>query len=135
VNESASLGYLTFAFGYKYNIVPSPDLEGLGLNLSLSLGIPLNETLHSTILITDSNGVQTTTKDNIAVQGKMRLALKGGISYDIPLGWSGTFIFSPFVGYDFALTNVDNTTRQWTASSVYAGIALHYSLILSRTYY
>ncbi|MFI5263783.1 MAG: hypothetical protein ACHQM6_04650 [Candidatus Kapaibacterium sp.] len=69
-----------------------------------------SETLQST---TDIDGLNT-----------FRFGLRAELNYDIP--FSNTFILSPCFGYDLPFTKVDNTDRAWKASSLYAGIAVHF---------
>jgi hypothetical protein len=129
--ETASLTYLLMNAGYKYNFTEGPSPVGPALQLCISVGLKLTSNLNKTVAISAAaatggglqQSTQTTSQAVAGVQG-IRIGLRPQFMYDIPL--SPSWIASPLVGYDFPLTKVDNTARAWSASSVYAGIALQY---------
>jgi len=130
--ETATLTYLLLNLGFKYNFTEGPSPVGPSLQLCVSVGLKLTSNLNKTVEISaaDSTGqkplqqsTQTTSQAVDGAQG-IRISLRPEFMYDIPL--SPSWIASPLVGYDFPLTKVDNTPRDWSASSVFAGIALHY---------
>jgi hypothetical protein len=128
---AASLSYLLINAGYKYNFSAATMPVGPNIQIVLSGGINLignfNKTL--TISTTDPNGSSQSHVEKSTVKidnvEKFRFALRGQFGYDIPL--SLQLFLSPFIGYDLPLTHVDDTGRNWKASSLYAGMAFHFS--------
>jgi hypothetical protein len=129
-SQTASLAYLLINGGYKYNFTEGPSPVGPGVQLCISVGLKLTSNLNKTVTVSAaqaSGGLQSATQTNsVPVTGaqSIRIGLRGQFNYDIPL--TPEWIATPMVGYDFPFTKVDNTDRAWTASSAYAGIALHY---------
>ena len=130
---SATLSYLIVATGFKYNFIESSTPSGPGIQLLLYVGYntSANFTEHIDVVTApDAHGMQgeqgVTVMDAIDGANKVRLGLRGEISYDIPL--NGNILLTPIVGYDLPLTKVDNTNRSWTATSIYAGIAVHFGI-------
>ncbi len=131
--ETASLAYLLINPGFKYNFTEGPSPVGPAIQLCASIGLKLTSTLNKTVSIsaaaptvnTTQQSTQTNSEAVTGAQG-IRIGVRGQFMYDIPL--SPEWIFSPLVGYDLPFTKVDNTDRAWTASSAYAGVALHYFL-------
>jgi hypothetical protein len=129
---NASLSYLTFTLGYKYNFIEAPRPVGPGFQISANIGYALTSTLNKAITFTNksSDGSVNSQTETIseAIDGlhSLRIGLRAKISYDIPI--NETAILSPVFGYDLPFTKVDNTNRSWTASSLFLGIAIHSSL-------
>jgi len=121
--------------GYKYNFTEGPSPVGPALQLTPSLGIKLTSKLNKTVTVSaaDPAGapgsglvLSKTTTSAVEAPGAqgIRIGVRAQFMYDIPL--SPAWIASPLVGYDLPFTKVDNTSSSWSASSVYAGIALHF---------
>ena len=133
-SQTATLTYLMLNPGYKYNFTEGPSPVGPGIQLCLSVGLKLTSNLNKTVTVSaaDPNGTKNgdlhsvTQTNSVADEGaqSIRIGVRGQFTYDIPL--SPTWIATPTVGYDFPFTKVDNTDKNWTASSAYAGIAIRY---------
>jgi hypothetical protein len=122
---TADVAYFLINAGYKYNFTEGPAPVGPGLQLVASVGLKVQNALNETVTVSAVNGKATVTNsaDNPAAEG-MRIALRGQFTYDIPL--SQTWIATPTAGYDLAITKVDNSTRDWKASSAFGGVAIRY---------
>jgi hypothetical protein len=140
VNTSldANLAYLDIFVGYKYNFTPGPSPVGPGIQVGPTVGMKMSANFNKTVTVTASSGnasnpvatasvTQTTAVtglgDNSAQAASIRLALRAGVTYDIPFSqeWIGT----PIVGYDLPITKVEET-RNWRASSLFGGMAFRY---------
>ena len=133
----ASLGYLDLFVGYKYNFTPGPSPVGPGVQVGPTVGIKMSANFNKTVTVTASSGnpppndvATSTVTQTVNVQGldgsspsALRIAIRAAATYDIPFSqeWIGT----PIVGYDFPITKVEST-RAWSASSVFGGIAFRY---------
>jgi hypothetical protein len=136
VNTSiaARLSYLVVNLAYKYNFTPGPTPVGPGLQVGPSVGIKMGATFDKTVTVTAISPTATANNDmatatvtsSTAVDGAsgIRLALRAQATYDIP--FTQEWIATPTVGYDFPITKVDNTSRDWHASSVFGGITFRY---------
>lgn len=122
---TADVAYLLLNAGYKYNFVEGPAPVGPGVQLVASVGMKLTNKLNETVTVSAVTGSATVTNsdDNPGAEG-IRIGLRAQFTYDIPL--SATWIATPTAGYDLALTKVDNTNRDWKASSAFGGVYLRY---------
>jgi len=131
---SASLDYLLLNVGYKHNFFADSVMpSGLGVQLCASLGKTIRSKFTTVITDTENlsnggsgpiqNGTSVTNIDGI---NAFRLAIRFDLTYDIP--FFSRLILTPSVGFDKPITKVDNTSRNWWASSVYGAIALRYAI-------
>jgi hypothetical protein len=122
---TADVAYFLMNVGYKYNFVEGPAPVGPGLQLVASMGLKVQNALNETVTVSAVNGSATVTNSaaNPTAKG-MRIALRGQFTYDIPL--SQTWIATPTAGYDLALSKVDDSQRDWKASSAFGGVAIRY---------
>jgi hypothetical protein len=143
-NETATLNYLLANVGYKYNFTTGPSPVGPGVQLCISVGIPISAALNKTVTVTASSGsqppndvntktstsevpvAQDATGSSPAVATSLRIAARAQFTYDIPLTDNGSWTATPTVGYDFPFTKVDDSNRSWSASSAYGAVALRY---------
>ena len=135
-SETASLAYVSANVGYKYNFTEGPSPVGPGVQLTAGVGVPITSTLNKTVTVSAAaptgGGTQSSTQTNAVpvkdaatgVSPGIRIALRGQFTYDIPL--TPAWIATPTVGYDLPVTKVDNSSKSWTASSAFAGVALRY---------
>ena len=131
-SQTATLNYLSANVGYKYNFTEGPSPVGPGIQVCLSVGFKLTSNLNKTVTVSAADsgtggGLRSNTQTNSVPDGGtqgIRIAARGQFTYDIPL--SPSWIATPTVGYDFPFTKVDNSDKNWTASSAYAGIALRF---------
>ena len=134
VGMKAALSYLTVALEYKHNFIEWPMPHGPNVQFGLNLGMRMLHSFTKTVTVSagTSNAGQKSSAQEVveAIDGAslFRFGLRGRLAYDVPIARS--LYFSPFVGYDLPFTKVDNTDRAWTASSVFAGVGLHYSIEL-----
>ncbi len=138
---NTSLTYLTLGLGYKYNFTEAPVPDGFGIQLSVNTGINIINHFNKTVnaVWPDPSGTQgakisVTNVTSIPIDGVhiFRIGLDGKVSYDIPA--SRKVNVSPYVGYDFALSKVDDD-RSWKTNSFFVGITAHYSLVINSKYY
>jgi hypothetical protein len=133
-SETADLNYLSLNVGYKYNFVPAPTPVGPGLQLCASFGMGMTGRLNQTVTVTAVNGSQTLSSSTDIKDSPpgtslgFRVAVRAQFTYDIPV--TDMWVATPFAGYDQPFTKVDNSTRDWSASSAYAGIA--FRILLGR---
>jgi hypothetical protein len=122
---TADVAYFLLNAGYKYNFVEGPAPVGPGLQLVASIGMKIQNALNETVTVSAVNGSATVTNsaENPDAAG-IRIALRGQFTYDIPL--SQVWIATPTAGYDLALSKVDDSKRDWKASSAFGGVALRY---------
>lgn len=122
---TADVAYLLLNAGYKYNFVEGPSPVGPGVQLVASVGMKIQNKLNETVTVSAVTGSATVTNssDNADAEG-IRIALRGQFTYDIPL--TLTWIATPTVGYDLALSKVDKSSRDWKASSAFGGVAIRY---------
>lgn len=122
---TADVAYFLINAGYKYNFVEGPAPVGPGVQLVASLGLKVQNALNETVTVSAVNGSATVTNSaaNPDAEG-MRIALRAQFTYDIPL--SQTWIATPTAGYDLAITKVDNSVRDWKASSAFGGVYIRY---------
>ena len=131
---SATLNYMLVNLMYKYNFTPGPSPVGPGFQVGPSVGILISSKLNQTATVTAVNPAgpdgntrsATLTSPPGAIPGvqTIRLALRAQAIYDLP--FTEDWIMTPTVGYDFPITKVDNTYRNWRASSLFGGIAFRY---------
>ena len=127
----AQLAYLLINLDYKYNFTPGPSPVGPGFQVGPSIGIRMTSTLNKTVTVSASSGdpnnpvatATVTSPSAVPSASGIRLSLRAGVTYDIP--FTQEWIATPTVGYDFPITKV-NTTYNWRASAVFAGIAFRY---------
>ena len=130
---TSSLDYLLIDLAFKYNFTEGPSPVGPGIQIGPSVGIKTTSNFNKTVTVTASNGTGdgVTASQTVSAQSPIdgaqaiRLALRAQATYDIP--FTQTWIMTPTVGYDLPITKVD-ATREWHASSVYAGVAFRYFL-------
>jgi len=132
-SETASLMYLLFDLGYKYNFTQSSSPVGPGIQLCVNFGLRMTSDLNKTVTVSAADGTsnslasKTETATTPAPDPQsIRIGIRGAFTYDIPL--TPEWIATPMVGYDFPFTKVDNTDKNWSASSAYGGIAIRYFL-------
>jgi len=120
---SASLNYLALNAGYKYNFSSAPSLYQLGVELCVSAGIIITGNFNKTVTVSTGEVV----KNSVPIDGIRSIlwGLRGQFSYDIPLSPNGSWTATPFLGYEYPLTKVDNTNRNWSVSTLYAGMSLY----------
>ncbi len=131
---TSSLNYLLVDLAFKYNFTEGPSPVGPGIQIGPSIGIKMTSNFNKTVTVQAASGkadgdiATQTVSQTSAIDGAsaLRIALRAQATYDIP--FTQTWIMTPTVGYDFPITKVDNTTRSWMASSVYAGVAFRYFL-------
>lgn len=129
-----TLDYLLLNIGYKFNFSQdSLSPNGFGVTGCISVGKTLASKFTTAIYDTEniysgsSGPIQNgTTVTNIDGVYRYRLAIRGELSYDVPI--ASRWLLTPFVGDEFPLTKVDRTNRNWIAKSVYAGMALRYRI-------
>ncbi|MDP4220870.1 MAG: hypothetical protein Q8916_13915 [Bacteroidota bacterium] len=130
----ARLSYLLLCLGYKYSFIAAPMPSGPSIQVAASLGIKMAGTFDKEVIIsgTSSSGQaeSQTETTSVAIDGAktFRFGFRGELGYDIPL--SEWFVISPIVGYDLPLTRVDNSDRDWTASSFYSALVVHLRFVL-----
>jgi hypothetical protein len=123
---TADVAYLLLNAGYKYNFVEGPAPVGPGVQLVASVGLKMTNKLNETVTVSAVK-VGSATVTNSATNEDaeaMRIGLRAQFTYDIPL--SQTWIATPTAGYDLALSKVDDSIRDWKASSAFGGVALRY---------
>ncbi len=120
---NASLNYLLFDVGFKYNFVPAPTPVGPGVQLNINTGIRMTSTIKKTVTVSAAVvGSQTlTTTEDVVNPNAIRFGIRGQFTYDIPL--TESIVATPFGGYDLPFSKVE-TTKNWTASSIYVGLAV-----------
>lgn len=113
---SATATYLNMCIGYKHNLFVKDVPFGPGLSILLGFGLPLAEDQPADL--------------SQAKRSPVRLNVCGEFTYDIPLiiNWYKAIIVTPLIGYDFPVTLVDNSARNWRASSIYGGISVRMHL-------
>ena len=129
---TAQLNYLLINLAYKYNFTQGPSPVGPGIQVGPSVGIRMSSTFNKTVTVVASSGQASPATTTSTLTGAtpvdgasaIRLAIRAQATYDIP--FTQEWIATPTVGYDFPITKVDNTNRNWRAQSVYAGIAFRY---------
>jgi hypothetical protein len=130
---SATLNYVLINLMYKYNFTPAPSPVGPGFQVGPSVGILLSSKLNQTATVTAVNPAgpqgetQSATLTNAGTDTSaqtIRIALRAQATYDLPL--TEDWIMTPTVGYDFPITKVDNSYRNWRASALFGGIAFRY---------
>jgi hypothetical protein len=123
---TADVAYLLLNLGYKHNFVEGPAPVGPGVQLVASVGMKIQNKLNETVTVSAvkvGSATVTNSADNPDASG-IRIALRGQFTYDIPL--SQTWIATPHAGYDLVLSKVDDSNREWKASSAYGGVAIRY---------
>ena len=122
---TADVAYFLLNVGYKHNFVEGPAPVGPGVQLVASTGFKIQNALNETVTVSAVNGSATVTnsEENATAEG-MRIAVRAQFTYDIPL--SQTWIATPTAGYDLALTKVDDSIRDWKASSAFGGVYIRY---------
>jgi hypothetical protein len=132
INLSASLSYVLLNVGFKYNFFDTSlntMPNGLGIQACASFGYAFNHQFNTVFDSVDSHLNTTGKSQNIVsnIEGinQIRIAIRTELTYDIPIG--SRLEVTPSVGYDAPLTKVDNTQRNWWASSEYGAIALRYA--------
>jgi hypothetical protein len=121
---SATLNYLMFNVGFKYNFTPAPVPVGPGVQACISAALPMSPKLDQTVTVTSgipAVGSATVTNSNDVTNAAFRLGLRAQFTYDIPI--TEMWVATPFVGYDLPFTKVDNSTKNWAASSAFGGLA------------
>jgi hypothetical protein len=131
---AAQLSYLTVDLAYKYNFTPGPTPIGPGIQVGPSVGIKMASTFNKTVTVSAISptatadgqaAVQTVTANTAIDQASaLRIALRAQFTYD--LSFSPDWIATPTAGYDFPITKVDATDRNWRSSAVFAGIYFRY---------
>jgi hypothetical protein len=131
---SAQLSYLTIDLAYKFNFTPGPSPIGPGIQVGPSVGIKTSSNFTKTVTVSaisptataDNQALVQTVSPQTAIDGAsaLRIALRAQFTYDI--GFSPDWIATPTVGYDFPVTKVDNTDRDWRSSAVFAGLYFRY---------
>ncbi len=119
---TATLSYIYVNIGYKFNFRSDTLPNGFGVQLCFSVGIKAGATFRKTITAAGFGSV--TSAISVTTAQALRLALRPEITYDLPLNES--FILTPFVGFDYPLTQVDQP-EDWTVSSAYGGMALRFA--------
>lgn len=111
---SATATYFSLSFGYKHNFLEAYAPRGPGLSVLLGMGLPLVEDQSTNLLQ--------------AKRSPVRISVCGEFTYDIPfiIKWGEAIIVTPLAGYDFPLTSVDDSVRNWRASSIYGGVSIRY---------
>jgi hypothetical protein len=138
-DETATLNYAMINAGYKYNFTTGPSPVGPAVQLCLSVGVPLGVKLNKTVTVAASSGnggsplhqeTQTTAVDDASngVSTGIRVGIRAQFDYDIPLTGNGSWTLTPAVGYDQPFTKVDNSSKNWMASSAYGQVAIRYML-------
>ncbi len=121
---TGTLNYLMFNAGFKYNFTPAPVPVGPGVQACISAALPMTAKLDKTVTVTSgipAVGSATVTNSTTVSPASFRLGLRAQFTYDIPI--TEMWVATPFAGYDLPFTKVDNTSRNWSASSAYGGIA------------
>jgi hypothetical protein len=138
-DETATLNYGLINVGYKYNFTTGPSPVGPAVQLCVSFGIPLAVTLNKTVTVAASSGnagdptKQATQSAAVAdatdgVSTGIRFGVRAQFDYDIPLTGDGSWTLTPAVGYDQPFTKVDNSSKNWMASSAYGSVAIRYMI-------
>ncbi len=124
----AELSYAFVNVGYKFNFKADSIPRGLGIQLCFQVGVRQTATFTKTVStrFTDPD----TTETAISVIGlseasSLRLSLRPELTYDIPIA-NNRLVLTPFVGFDLPFTQVD-IDENWTASSLFSGVALRYA--------
>ncbi|HEX5315617.1 MAG TPA: hypothetical protein VFX22_03115, partial [Candidatus Kapabacteria bacterium] len=112
----------TMNIGYKYNLRSDSIPNGLGIQLCMSIGVKYESDFWKSV---SSNSDMAISASSITTAQTLRLALRLEPTYDVPLNHA--WVLTPFVGYEFPLTQVD-PTEIWTASALYGGLALRYTI-------
>jgi hypothetical protein len=126
--ETASLQYLVLDVGYKHNFVHGDAAPaGLAVQLCLSLGVILQAQSTKQIwYYTTGSGFRE--QDYVGkIEGvrSIQTALRPELLYDFQLPYS--MLLTPEFGLDIPLTRVTDSPS-WIASSVFAGVALHFAV-------
>ncbi|MBS1904151.1 MAG: hypothetical protein JSS75_10635 [Bacteroidetes bacterium] len=124
-SASANLTYMTLNLGYKYNFTPAPTPVGPSIQAVLSTGIKMTSSITRTVEVSAAVGTSNVaSKTDVLDPSSIRLALRAMFAYDIPI--TETWVASPTVGYDLALTKVNSNAipGNWKANSAFAGVAV-----------
>ena len=139
INLSASLSYVLLNVGFKYNFFDTSAIttpKGFGIQAMVSFGWAITHTFttyYDSVVWVNTNTYPPfyttnphSTVSNIDGLNQIRIALRTDLTYDIPI--SSSWLLTPYAGFDIPLTKVDNTSRDWTASSVYVALALRFQV-------